>query len=45
MIHCKLNDKPQLKLIGFGGDNQTKELNQEQANLNIENIDIENNDL
>lgn len=40
-----LNNKPQLKLIGFGGDNETKELNQEQANLNINNIDIENNDL
>ena len=40
-----LNNKPQLKLIGFGGDNETKELNQEQANLNINNLDIENDDL
>lgn len=40
-----LNNKPQLKLISFGGDNETKELNQEQANLNINNLDIENNDL
>ena len=40
-----LDNKPQLKLISFGGDNETKELNQEQANLNINNIDIENNDL
>ena len=40
-----LNDKPQPKLIGFGGDNKTNELNQEQANLNIQNINIEDNDL
>ena len=40
-----LDNKPQLKLISFGGDNETKELNQEQANLNINNLDIENNDL
>ncbi len=40
-----LNNKPQLKLISFGGDNETKELNQEQANLNINNLDIENNNL
>lgn len=41
----KSNDKPQLKLIGFDGDNETKELNQEQANLNINNLDIENDNL
>ena len=40
-----LDVKPQLKLIGFGGDNETKELNQEQANLNINNLDIEDNNL
>ena len=40
-----LNNKPQLKLIGFGGDNETKELNQEQANLNIKNFNNENNNL
>ncbi len=40
-----LDVKPQLKLIGFDGDNETKELNQEQASLNINNLDIENNDL
>ena len=40
-----LNNKTQLKLIGFGGDNETKELNQEQANLNIKNFNNENNNL
>ena len=41
----KSNDKPQLKLIGFGGDNETKELDDEQAKLNIDNLDIEDNNL
>lgn len=44
--NSKLNDKPQLKLIGFGGsNNETKKVNQEQANLNIDNVNIEDNDL
>lgn len=40
-----LHNKPKLKLIGFDGSNETKELNQEQANLNIINLNIEDNDL
>ena len=40
-----LNNKTQLKLIGFDGSNETKELNQEQANLNIKNFNNENNNL
>ena len=40
-----LNNKPELKLISFGGDNETKELDQEQANLNIKNFNNENNNL
>lgn len=39
-----LDVKPQLKLIGFGGDNETKELNQEQDELITHNINIEDND-